>query len=218
MVSNLGVYGAFGQDIVANSKAQAPKKPENKGVMSDVQKLQQELAGKSAKLAQNPGGMTVKEYYDLQRKQVKPQAVETTTFIKVDSPEQIKNAFAEAKNIGGKVIIDTSDIYDMEDFNNKRDGFGDLSADKKGNVKKPAIQKSAAKKPAEAEVPVVTTKKAGDKEITIKKGDVLWNIAKQQLGAHATDNQIANYVQKLAKLNGLNNPDLIKAGNTLKLY
>jgi len=65
---------------------------------------------------------------------------------------------------------------------------------------------------------VVTTKKAGDKEITIKKGDVLWNIAKQQLGAHATDNQIANYVQKLAKLNGLNNPDLIKAGNTLKLY
>lgn len=55
-----------------------------------------------------------------------------------------------------------------------------------------------------------TTSKSTPTKYTVKEGDTLWNICKQQLG----DGQ---KYKEVAKLNNLENPDLIKVGQVLRL-
>jgi Tfp pilus assembly protein FimV len=52
---------------------------------------------------------------------------------------------------------------------------------------------------------------------TLRPGDTLWEIAGAQLGRDATNARIARRVRYLARLNELDDPDLILAGEELRL-
>lgn len=55
-----------------------------------------------------------------------------------------------------------------------------------------------------------TTSKSIPATVTVKKGDTLWNICKKYLGD-------GSKYMEIAKLNNLENPDLIKVGQVLRL-
>ncbi len=63
--------------------------------------------------------------------------------------------------------------------------------------------------------PVVRQDYVGQYEV--QRGDTLWAISKDMLGAQATNAQIAQRVHEIAALNGLQNADFIRAGDTLNL-
>lgn len=52
---------------------------------------------------------------------------------------------------------------------------------------------------------------------TVKKGDNLWNIAKNHLGGSPSDSKILEEVNRIAQVNNIKNPDLIYIGQVLKL-
>jgi HAMP domain-containing protein len=62
------------------------------------------------------------------------------------------------------------------------------------------------------------SRRSGSRRIhRIQSGDTLWEISGRQLGRDATNREIANRVVRVARINGLKNPDLIYAGDTLRL-
>lgn len=54
-------------------------------------------------------------------------------------------------------------------------------------------------------------------DYTLQPGDSLWEVAERMLGAEATDTQIANKVHDIAALNNIGNPDLVLAGQDIRL-
>lgn len=54
-------------------------------------------------------------------------------------------------------------------------------------------------------------------EYTLQRGDNLWEVAGRILGDAATDTQIANKVHEIAALNNIGNPDLVLAGDDIRL-
>lgn len=51
----------------------------------------------------------------------------------------------------------------------------------------------------------------------VTKNESLWRIAKKELGKNATENKIANYVNKMVKLNKIKNPNTIFVNDKLYL-
>ncbi|MGE7021990.1 LysM peptidoglycan-binding domain-containing protein [Solibacillus cecembensis] len=128
----------------------------------------------------------------------------------------------------GSLLFDTNMTVSLEDYTideNAENGF-DIKVTiplkqfrpygtKKLNIKnepsKAATGSSdTTKQKATVEKSRPTTGKETPKTHTVKSGDTLWAIAKKYLGDGSKSTQ-------LAKLNNLSNPNLIKAGQVIKL-
>lgn len=128
----------------------------------------------------------------------------------------------------GSLLFDTNMTVSLEDYTIDEDaenGF-DIKVTiplkqfrpygtKKLNIKSEpsksnASGSSAPKQKATVEKTRPTTGKETPKTHTVKSGDTLWAIAKKYLGDGS------KYTQ-LAKLNNLSNPNIIKAGQVIKL-
>lgn len=128
----------------------------------------------------------------------------------------------------GSLLFDTNITVSLEDYTIDEDaenGFDVKSVirlkqskpfgTKKLNVKSaPASSSNASNGQAKQKVTVekkrATTGKQTAKTHTVKAGDTLWAIAKKHLGD-------GSKYTELAKLNNLSNPNIIKAGQVIKL-
>lgn len=81
---------------------------------------------------------------------------------------------------------------------------------KKLTIKSTQSSASNVKKKAAVEKQRLTAGKTTPKTYTVKSGDTLWAIAKKQLGD-------GSKYMELAKINNISNPNLIKAGQVIKL-
>lgn len=130
----------------------------------------------------------------------------------------------------GSLLFDTNMTVSLEDYSIEEDAeegfdvkvsinlkqfrpFGTKKLTAKSNAASSSNASSSggdAKKKVTVEKQRATTGKKTPKTHTVKAGDTLWAIAKQHLGDGS------KYTQ-LAKLNNLSNPNLIKAGQVIKL-
>jgi len=64
-------------------------------------------------------------------------------------------------------------------------------------------------------VAVAQSHAASTGSMTVRAGDTLWSIAQDRLGSGASPQQVLREVDRLWSLNGLDDPDLIYAGQHL---
>ncbi|MFF2179424.1 LysM peptidoglycan-binding domain-containing protein [Lysinibacillus sp. NPDC058147] len=127
----------------------------------------------------------------------------------------------------GSLLFDTNMTVTIEDYEIKESadyGFDVMvniqlkqyrSYGNKRIVVQPATQSTSASSSTTTQNAVVeekrpTTGKETPKTYTVKKGDTLWAIAKKYLGD-------GSKYPELAKLNNINNPNVIKEGQVIKL-
>ena len=67
------------------------------------------------------------------------------------------------------------------------------------------------------ENPDRVSKSTNSQEHIVQSGDTLWGIASKQLGPNASNEEIAQYVNKLANYNNIDNPNLINVGQEIKI-
>ena len=70
---------------------------------------------------------------------------------------------------------------------------------------------------AEREEEEPASRRRAPLRLTVDRGDTLWDIATDQLGRGASNGQIARRVNRLARINDLGDPDLIRTGQRLRL-
>ena len=90
--------------------------------------------------------------------------------------------------------------------------LGEASEDEKAGEDERAGAAGGAKQPDRR-----ARRRSGPRRREIRRGDNLWSIAERQLGENASDRQVANRVVRIARLNELRDPDLILAGESLRL-
>ena len=63
---------------------------------------------------------------------------------------------------------------------------------------------------------VAVAQSHSDGSVRVDSGDTLWSIAQDRLGAGATPQKVLEEVDRLWSLNGLEDPDVIYAGQHLR--
>ncbi|QQG36908.1 MAG: LysM peptidoglycan-binding domain-containing protein [Micavibrio aeruginosavorus] len=82
----------------------------------------------------------------------------------------------------------------------------------------PVAGETAAPAPAPAvEIAVTVPPQDYIADYTLQRGDNLWDVAERLLGENATDTQVANKVHEIAALNNIADPDLVLAGDDIRL-
>lgn len=81
----------------------------------------------------------------------------------------------------------------------------------------PAPVPAPAPAPPREIVAVAQSHAAGTGSLTVRAGDSLWSIAQDRLGSGASAQRILREVDRLWSLNGLDDPDLIYAGQQLRV-
>ncbi len=150
----------------------------------------------------------------------------------VSKPDSIDKAFQEAREGMQNFTKDCKNTFtnvgkELSDEVNKVFGNIELFDSKKlGDAVKEAAVVIPSDEPAKKYEGFPHPEYKGEKginrdvapgESTVKAGDTLEKIAKEHLGPNASVAEVANHAKEIAKINGIDNPKMIHAGDKLKL-
>ncbi|MBI1272254.1 LysM peptidoglycan-binding domain-containing protein [bacterium] len=128
--------------------------------------------------------------------------------------QEERRALDERNQEGAGERADQKDRADESDSDHREESGGDSGERaEEGSVSDAQVQEALENQGDFEDI----RRETEPEDYTVKKGDNLWNIAKRHLGEGASNAEIWNHVEEIARLNEIENPSLLREGDEIRL-